>query len=110
MNYGLRILPLADDDVDEIATFIAKDSAEQAMRFYDAINETYKHIIEAPLRWSLYGLSHPRLQDIRKRAVNGFDRYLIFYRVDADMVEIIRVIHGARDIPSLFGEEASGQS
>lgn len=102
MNYGLRILPLADDDVDEIASFIAKDSAAHALRFYDAINATYQHILETPSRWTIYALAHPRLRDVRKRAVIGFDRYLVFYRIDADMVEVIRVIHGARDIPSLF--------
>ena len=29
-------------------------------------------------------------------------RYLIFYRVLADEVEIVTVIHGARDIENLF--------
>jgi len=49
-------------------------------------------------------LAHPRLNDLRKRSVKGFDSYLVFYRIDADMVEIIRVLHGARDIPSLLAE------
>ncbi|MCI0335275.1 MAG: type II toxin-antitoxin system RelE/ParE family toxin [Planctomycetes bacterium] len=30
--------------------------------------------------------------------------YLTFYRPTADGVEIWRVLHGARDIESLFGE------
>jgi toxin ParE1/3/4 len=104
MTYGLRILPLADDDVDEIASFIARDSTEHALRFYDSINATCQLIIETPLRWAPYGFTHPKLRDVRKRAVLGFDRYLVFYRIDADMVEIVRVIHGARDIPSLLDD------
>ena len=103
MNLGLRVLPAADADVDEIAAYIAQDSIEQAMRFFDAVNATYKMIFEAPSRWPLYGFTHPRLQDIRKHAVLGFPNHLIFYRIDADMVEIIRVLHGARDIPNVLG-------
>jgi hypothetical protein len=31
---------------------------------------------------------------------SGFTTYLIFYRADCGVVEIIRVLHGARDIPA----------
>jgi len=34
--------------------------------------------------------------------VKGFERYLIFYRPLTDGVEILRAIHGARDIERLF--------
>lgn len=108
MSFGLRVLPAADADVDEIATFIALDSIDQAIRFYDAANATYKMIVEAPSRWSLYRFTHPRLNDIRKRAVLGFANHLVFYRIDADMVEIVRVLHGARDLSSIF--DASTES
>ena len=72
MNFGLRVRPAADADVDEIAAFIAADSIEQAARFYDAVNSTYSMILEVPGRWSLYGFVHPRLKDIRNA------RFLIF--------------------------------
>ncbi|HEY2587691.1 MAG TPA: type II toxin-antitoxin system RelE/ParE family toxin [Tepidisphaeraceae bacterium] len=103
MTFGLRVRPAADTDVDEIAAYIARDSVEQALRFYDAVNATYKMILEAPHRWPLYGLTHSRLKEIRKRAVAGFPNHLVFYRIDADMVEIVRVLHGARDLPSVLG-------
>lgn len=102
MTFGLRVLPRADADVDEIATYIAHDSIDQALRFYDAVNSTYKTILEAPTRWALYGLVHPRLTNIRKLAVVGFPNHLVFYQIDADMVEIVRVLHGARDIANVL--------
>jgi toxin ParE1/3/4 len=104
MNFGLRILPEADDDVDDAALSIAQDSIEQAMRFYGAVNATYKMILESPRRWPLYGLTHARLSDLRKRAVLGFSNHLVFYWIDADAVEIVRVLHGARDLSALFEE------
>jgi len=44
MTFGLRILPAADDDVDEAAAFIAKDSLDAALNFYDAANATYHEL------------------------------------------------------------------
>lgn len=56
------------------------------------------------------GIGHPfrfrrgRLGGIRAKQVNRFRHYLIFYRGCADGVEIIRVLHGSRDLGSLFPE------
>jgi toxin ParE1/3/4 len=36
---------------------------------------------------------------LRSLAVNN---YVIFYRPIADGIQLIRVLHGARDIPALF--------
>ena len=72
------------------------------MRFYDSVAETYTMILKAPKRWPVYGFTHPHLNNLRKRSVLGFPNHLVFYRIDADMVEIVRVLHGAHDIPALF--------
>jgi plasmid stabilization system protein ParE len=67
MIYGLRILPSADADVDNAAAFIAKDSLEAAMRFYDAVDETYRQIRDHPKCWPRYELDHPRLKRSAQR-------------------------------------------
>jgi len=36
----------------------------------------------------------------------GFDDYLIFYRPIRDGIEVMKVIHGSRDLPMLFVEFA----
>jgi toxin ParE1/3/4 len=105
MNYGVRILPAADADVDELAVFIAEDDLEAGLRFYDAVEATYRRIAENPKQYQIYPLDHPRLVSVRRAIVEGFPNHLIFYLVDGDMVEIIRVLHGARDLPpTLSGE------
>lgn len=109
MSPGLRILPAADADVDAAALFIARNNLNAAMRFYDAVEETYRQIREHPRRWPRYELDHPRLSELRKRGVSGFRNYLVFYRIDADIVEVIRVLHGARDIPSVLAEELTDE-
>ena len=42
------------------------------------------------------------MKEVRVRAVVDFSDFLIFYRVDADMVDVVRVIHGARDLPTVL--------
>jgi len=42
------------------------------------------------------------LDVVRVWPVKGFERYLIFYRALADGVEILQVIHSARNIELLF--------
>ena len=45
-----------------------------------------------------------RLQNIRQIAVKGFRKYFIFYQIAAGEVEIIRVLHGSRDIETILGD------
>src|ERR1700685_1278647 len=105
MRYRLRIRPATHADVDTAADFIAQDSLQAALRFYDAIDRTYREIREHPNRWPRYEFDHPRLTNVRKRSVFKFGDYLIFYQIDGAVIDIIRVLHGARDIPSILGDE-----
>jgi len=104
MSFRLRILPAADADIDEAAQYIARDSEEQAMRLYDSADATFRLIREHPERWPVCELDHPRLQGIRRCSIVGFRNHLVFYRLDGDCVEVIRVLHGARDILSILGD------
>ena len=42
------------------------------------------------------------MKDARVRLVKKFSNYLIFYRIETDRIEILRVLHGARDYMNLF--------
>ena len=45
-----------------------------------------------------------RLRGERWVGTHPTARWLIFYRVAADHVLIVRIIHAKRDLPALFGE------
>jgi toxin ParE1/3/4 len=45
----------------------------------------------------------PVLRRIRRWPVKGFENWLIFYQAGRNGVEIVHLIHGARDIESLLG-------
>ncbi len=54
-----------------------------------------------------YSHEHPALADVRCSPITGFRKYVVFYRPVADGIEIIRVLHGARDIHGILTEEFS---
>lgn len=84
--------PRSEEDLEEIADFIARDSPRRAISFIEEIRETCDALADAPLGHELQAHLHP---DIR-RAVHG--RYLIFYSVGGGRIRIERILHGARDL------------
>jgi toxin ParE1/3/4 len=49
---------------------------------------------------------NPELHDMRRLTVTGFESWLLFYRDTGDRIDVIRVLHGARDIEAIFEEGA----
>ena len=43
------------------------------------------------------------LRRVRRWPVTGFENWLIFYLPRANGVEVVHIIHGARDIEALLG-------
>jgi toxin ParE1/3/4 len=96
--------PLAAADLIEIASFIAEDNLDAVERFLDAAEETFAHLAAMPLMGRTVPFQHPQAQDMRVWRVRGVANYLIFYRAVAQGIEVIRVLHAARDIEGLFAE------
>lgn len=92
----LRISPRAREDLLEIWSYIAEDSEENADGFIDKIHETMELLAGQP------GLGRHR--DELAPGIQSFPvgRYIIFYRVLSNAIEIVRVLHGARDIENIF--------
>lgn len=49
-----------------------------------------------------YETENPRLMRMRRWPVTGFENYLVYYRPLRDGIEIVRILHGARDIARLL--------
>lgn len=92
----LRISPRASNDLLEIWSYIADDSETNADGFIDKIYETMESLARQP------GLGRHREE--LAPAIQSFPvgRYIIFYRVVTSAIEIVRVLHGARDIENIF--------
>jgi toxin ParE1/3/4 len=94
--------PRARRDIVEIAVFIAQDSLDSSDRFLDDIELTFEALARMPRVGALCRFRNPRFAGVRVWRVRGFENYLIFYRPRQDGIEVLRVIHGARDLTSLF--------
>ena len=105
MSRRLRVRPAADADLDAAAAYIARDSLTHALRFLDAVGVAFEQIRAHPERWPEYGFTAPELASVRRCFVPGFPSHLVFYRADADGVEVIRVLHGARSMGSIVESE-----
>jgi toxin ParE1/3/4 len=102
MGERVDIRPQVYLDLDEIAAWIQRDSPNAAMRFLDSAEVTFQSLAELPGMGGRFGLSNPRLQELRCFPVKGFANYLIFYLPHSEGIDVIRVIHGARDLPTIL--------
>ena len=86
----------ARNDLSDIAAYISRDNPERSVSFVEELVERIETIFERPL-------SFPARSEFGsgvRSAVHG--RYLILFRVSESLVEVLRVLHGARDIDNLL--------
>jgi len=92
------ISPEALQDREDIHNFIAMDDATAADRVIQSFEDEITLLSSQPEM----GKINPRLRHLRLWVVTQFPNDLIFYRLRAGGVEVVRVLHGARDLPSIF--------
>lgn len=97
-----KILIEAERDLDEHAFHISKDNLDAALRLYDAAEETYRMLSEQPKMGEPYPSQNILLSNIRFFPIKGFKKYLVFYRPKGKEIEIIRVLHGSRNIKKIL--------
>lgn len=91
----IRALP-ANADLMEIWVYLAERSIENANSMIQAIGRKCQDCAEMP------GIGRRRddLAPGLRTSVEG--SYIICYRVIDDGIEVVRVLHGSRDLPSQF--------
>ena len=88
--------PRAKADLSEIWEFIADDSDDQADAFIDLIDQKFQLLAQQS------GLGRRRDELAEGLRSFGVGRYVIFYLPIPGGVQIVRVLHGARDIEAAF--------
>ena len=90
-----KLTALARSDLREIRDFIAEDNPQAATRYMRILKEKCQRLADTP------GLG------VQREEYCGLHRfpvgdYLIFYRPTAEGIEVIRILHGARDIQRIL--------
>lgn len=106
MNEVYVVRPKADLDLDEQAYYFAtKAGPELGHRSLLAAHETFSLLATQPQMGWQARLKKPVLASLRVFRVTGFEKTLVLYRPSPDGVEILRVIHGSRNIAALLRRE-----
>jgi plasmid stabilization system protein ParE len=89
--------PDALQDLQDIWDFIALDNVPAADKLEDEFFETFEMLAKRPL------IGHTR-SDLTERDVRFWPvgSYLVVYRGIAVPIQIVGVLHGARDIPEVI--------
>lgn len=92
--------PLAGADIADIWGFIAEDSVIQADAWVDRLDVRLHLLATQPLMGRARDELSPGLRS------QPFGRYVIFYEPLSDGIDVVRVIHSARDIESAFDPDS----
>jgi len=105
MTRAVIVRPPARIDLLESYAFIGLGSARNADRFLEAAEQTFRHLADWPAMGRRWRSPIKRLSNVRVWRVRGFTKWLIFYRPSDDAIEVLRVLHGARDLHTILSDE-----
>jgi len=98
------VRPLAWQEINAQLDYLEEQAGlETAERFLDQLMSNFEDLARMPKIGFLCGFRKPATRRLRRWSVKGFENWLIFYQASRDGVEIVHVMHGARDIESLLG-------
>ncbi|MBI4472267.1 MAG: type II toxin-antitoxin system RelE/ParE family toxin [Acidobacteria bacterium] len=92
-----------DDQAHYLAT---KATPEIGHRFLLAAHETLTLLAKKPEMGWKPRLKHRDLGSLRIFRVSGFEKILLLYRPLPNGVEVLRVVHGSRNIQALLRRES----
>ena len=101
MTGRVVVRPKARRDIREVADYIAADNLDASDRFIDEAHSAFELLAKMPLMGSARRFRREALKGLRVWRIAGFEKYLVVYRPQRAGVEVIRVLHGAREIERL---------
>lgn len=101
MITGYRFTPEAAADLFEIWSFIARDNTVAADRVEAAIHDACSFIAQSPLSGQVR--KNLTSRPVRFWTVQQFPNYVLVYRPDTQPLQVIRILHGKRNVQRILG-------
>jgi toxin ParE1/3/4 len=104
MAKKIRLSQDAKDDLQSIWDYIGQFNETAADRMVDGLVEAYLSLLDNPERGREREELLPGLRDLLVK------KYLVFYKIDGDVIVVARILHGMRDFEAVFssgGDEDS---
>ncbi len=104
MRYAYR--PEAEADIlGQYQYYLENATWATARRFLLAVEESVELITQMPVIGSSKTTRNRSLRGLRCWPVKDFAAMLIFYRTESDVVRIIRILHGRRNVAKILAQE-----
>ena len=85
--------------MEAIGDYIGADNPKRAVSFVQELREQCRRIAQNPLGYQ------PRPELAANLRSYAYGHYVIFFEVTSEEVAIVRVLHGARDLPAVFRDD-----
>ena len=106
---NLRIRPAASEDIDEIIDYLVWESVPAAQGFVKDLQKCFDLLAENPKIGAQREYRSAALSGMRMFPLKKFSTYLVFYLSDDQTIDVVRVLHGQRDIERLFGQASASE-
>jgi toxin ParE1/3/4 len=93
-------------DLIDIFRHLAREAGiRTASRFFAQAGATFERLAGMPHMGTRYEPENPAFAEVRYFPIRRFKKYLVFSLPTARGVDIVPVLHGARDIHAMLAEE-----
>lgn len=89
----------AQEDIDSIAKWISRDSVEAALRWLEQLDQKLERLASTPGSGTDRSELRPQMRS------SPLGNYLVFFKPVASGIQVIRVLHGARDYSRFFQDD-----
>ena len=101
MKYIIR--PAAKEDIiRQFRYYLLEEAFDAADKFIDAVDDTIESLCRMPEVGASKQFNHPILAGLRSWGVKGFEDMRIYYVIEGDVLRVVRVLHGKRDINKIL--------
>lgn len=90
------------DILEQADWYVAKSGKPLAKGWDKAVTATVLRALRNPASGKACSFKAPELGNVRSMPVGGFPKHLLFYQVRRSKLVVLRVVHGARDLETLF--------
>ena len=105
MKRVIRRFHARQDLVDVFRHYAREAGMRVADKFLDEAEAAFARLAAMPGIGTPYEHENPALSGLRFLPLSRFRKYIVFYRPVDEGVEIVRVLHGARDVYGILAEE-----